>query len=63
MFVFKNVNFNKLFTGTLTQAIRNFSKSLESWLISAMQGCPEEMISIKVLFFIAFLFNHLLLLL
>ncbi|XP_060849947.1 DNA-binding protein RFX2-like isoform X2 [Rhopalosiphum padi] len=34
--------------GTLTQAIRNFSKGLESWLISAMQGCPEEMISIKV---------------
>ncbi|XP_025192518.1 DNA-binding protein RFX2-like [Melanaphis sacchari] len=33
---------------TLTQAIRNFSKSLESWLISAMQGYPEEMISIKV---------------
>ncbi|XP_050437589.1 transcription factor RFX3-like isoform X4 [Adelges cooleyi] len=34
--------------GTLTQAIRNFSKGLESWLTSAMQGCPEEMISIKV---------------
>ncbi|CAH1737097.1 unnamed protein product [Aphis gossypii] len=33
---------------TLTQAIRHFSKGLESWLISAMQGCPEEMISIKV---------------
>lgn len=39
---------NKLSTGTLTQAIRNFSKGLESWLTSAMQGCPEEMISIKV---------------
>ncbi|XP_029345976.1 DNA-binding protein RFX2 isoform X2 [Acyrthosiphon pisum] len=33
---------------TLTEAIRNFSKSLESWLISAMHGFPEEMISIKV---------------
>ncbi|XP_026807033.1 DNA-binding protein RFX2-like [Rhopalosiphum maidis] len=33
---------------TLTQAIRHFSKGVESWLISAMQGCPEEMISIKV---------------
>ncbi|CAI6363145.1 unnamed protein product [Macrosiphum euphorbiae] len=33
---------------TLTDAIRNFSKSLEAWLISAMQGCPEEIISIKV---------------
>ncbi|XP_060872996.1 transcription factor RFX3-like isoform X2 [Metopolophium dirhodum] len=33
---------------TLTEAIRNFSKSLELWLISAMHGFPEEMISIKV---------------
>jgi len=52
MFVIKNITFNKLCTGTLTQAIRNFSKGLESWLISAMQGCPEEMISIKVIIFI-----------
>lgn len=42
---------NNLFVGTLTQAIRNFSKGLESWLTSAMQGCPEEMISIKVSIF------------
>ncbi|CAI6363608.1 unnamed protein product [Macrosiphum euphorbiae] len=33
---------------TLTEAIRNLSKSLESWLLSAMHGFPEEMISIKV---------------
>eukprot|EP00102_Acyrthosiphon_pisum_P022351 XP_016659561.1 PREDICTED: DNA-binding protein RFX2 [Acyrthosiphon pisum] len=35
-------------TRTLTDAIRNFSKGVESWLVSAMQGCPEEIISIKV---------------
>jgi len=52
--MFKDVTINKLFIGTLTQAIRNFSKGLESWLISAMQGCPEEMISIKVIIFIPF---------
>ncbi|XP_076307567.1 DNA-binding protein RFX2-like isoform X2 [Tachypleus tridentatus] len=33
---------------SLTQAIRNFAKSLESWLTSAMAECPEEMIRIKV---------------
>ena len=33
---------------TLTQAIRNFAKSLESWLYSAMLGCPQELVSIKV---------------
>lgn len=42
---------NNTCVGTLTQAIRNFSKGLESWLTSAMQGCPEEMISIKVSIF------------
>jgi len=47
--------FNKLYLGTLTQAIRNFSKGLESWLTSAMQGCPEEMISIKVIVFMPIL--------
>ncbi|XP_073976592.1 regulatory transcription factor Rfx isoform X3 [Rhodnius prolixus] len=33
---------------SLTQAIRNFAKGLESWLSSAMQGCPSDMIDIKV---------------
>ncbi|XP_018095141.1 MHC class II regulatory factor RFX1 isoform X3 [Xenopus laevis] len=31
----------------LTQAIRNFAKSLESWLTSAMMNIPEEMVRIK----------------
>ena len=35
--------------GTLTQAIRNFAKGLESWLLAAMNGCPEEMVNVKVL--------------
>jgi len=52
VFISRDITNNKLCTGTLTQAIRNFSKGLESWLISAMQGCPEEMISIKVIIFI-----------
>ncbi|XP_022254437.1 DNA-binding protein RFX2-like [Limulus polyphemus] len=33
---------------SLTQAIRNFAKSLEGWLTSAMTECPEEMIRVKV---------------
>ncbi|XP_069703475.1 DNA-binding protein RFX2-like isoform X2 [Periplaneta americana] len=33
---------------SLTQAIRNFAKGLESWLTAAMTGCPEEMMHIKV---------------
>jgi len=36
------------FPGSLTQAIRNFAKGLESWLTAAMAGCPEEMMHIKV---------------
>ncbi|KAJ8001522.1 hypothetical protein DPEC_G00170360 [Dallia pectoralis] len=32
----------------LTQAIRNFAKSLESWLTGAMMNIPEEMVQIKV---------------
>ncbi|KAG9262654.1 MHC class II regulatory factor RFX1 [Astyanax mexicanus] len=32
----------------LTQAIRNYAKSLESWLTSAMMNIPEEMVRIKV---------------
>lgn len=35
-------------TGALTQAIRNFAKSLESWLTNAMMNIPEEMVRIKV---------------
>ncbi|XP_064477041.1 DNA-binding protein RFX2-like isoform X2 [Ornithodoros turicata] len=33
---------------SLTQAIRNFAKSLEGWLTNSMQGCPEEMVKVKV---------------
>ncbi|KAK7930210.1 hypothetical protein WMY93_006605 [Mugilogobius chulae] len=33
----------------LTQAIRNFAKSLESWLTGAMMNIPEEMVRIKVI--------------
>ncbi|XP_068071503.1 MHC class II regulatory factor RFX1a isoform X2 [Danio rerio] len=32
----------------LTQAIRNFAKSLESWLTNAMVNIPEEMVRVKV---------------
>ncbi|XP_066563855.1 MHC class II regulatory factor RFX1a isoform X2 [Amia ocellicauda] len=32
----------------LTQAIRNFAKSLESWLTTAMMNIPEEMVRVKV---------------
>lgn len=39
-----------LHPGALTQAIRNFAKSLESWLTNAMMNIPEEMVRIKVLF-------------
>lgn len=34
--------------GALTQAIRNFAKSLENWLTGAMMNIPEEMVRIKV---------------
>lgn len=37
-----------LFLGSLTQAIRNFAKGLESWLSAAMAGCPSDMVDIKV---------------
>lgn len=33
---------------TLTQSIRNFAKNLENWLTSAMIGCPEEIVQIKL---------------
>ncbi|XP_061680040.1 DNA-binding protein RFX2 isoform X4 [Syngnathoides biaculeatus] len=33
---------------TLTQAIRNFAKSLEGWLTNAMTNFPQEIIRIKV---------------
>ncbi|XP_068177488.1 MHC class II regulatory factor RFX1-like isoform X2 [Antennarius striatus] len=32
----------------LTQAIRNFAKSLETWLTGAMVNIPEEMVRVKV---------------
>ncbi|CAG5121101.1 unnamed protein product, partial [Candidula unifasciata] len=33
---------------SLTQAVRNFAKSLEGWLRSAMQNVPEEMFKTKL---------------
>ncbi|TNN22227.1 DNA-binding protein RFX2 [Liparis tanakae] len=33
---------------TLTQAIRNFAKSLEGWLTNAMTSFPQEIIRTKV---------------
>lgn len=33
---------------SLTQSIRNFAKGLENWLTGAMNGCPQEMVLIKV---------------
>lgn len=35
-------------SGTLTQAIRNFAKSLEGWLTNAMSNFPQEIIRTKV---------------
>lgn len=37
-----------LFLGALTQAIRNFAKSLEGWLNNAMNAIPQRMIQTKV---------------
>uniref|UniRef100_A0A673K9S6 MHC class II regulatory factor RFX1-like n=1 Tax=Sinocyclocheilus rhinocerous TaxID=307959 RepID=A0A673K9S6_9TELE len=38
----------------LTQAIRNFAKTLENWLTNAMINIPEEMVCIKVVCAAAF---------
>lgn len=32
----------------MTQAIRNFAKTLENWMTAAMLGFPEEMVVIKI---------------
>lgn len=37
-----------LLPGALTQAIRNFAKSLEGWLSNAMNAIPQRMIQTKV---------------
>ena len=34
----------------LTLDIRNFGRSLENWLLSAMNGCPEDIVVVKVTF-------------
>lgn len=34
--------------GALTQAIRNFAKSLEGWLNNAMSAVPQKMVQTKV---------------
>lgn len=39
-------------TGALTQAIRNFAKSLEGWLTNAMSSIPQRMIQTKVRVFV-----------
>lgn len=44
------------FAGSLTQAIRNFAKSLENWLKGAMTGVPEKMYKAKVSVFIVSLY-------
>ncbi|NXV40725.1 RFX2 protein, partial [Uria aalge] len=36
------------FAGTLTQAIRNFAKSLEGWLMNAMSEFPPHVVQTKV---------------
>lgn len=36
--------------GALTQAIRNFAKSLEGWLTNAMSAIPQKMIQTKVVY-------------
>lgn len=33
---------------SLTQAIRNFAKSLEGWLTQALSGCPPQLHEVKV---------------
>lgn len=40
--------FSVLVSGALTQAIRNFAKSLEGWLNNAMNAIPQRMIQTKV---------------
>lgn len=35
-------------SGALTQAIRNFAKSLEGWLTTAMNAVPQRMVQTKV---------------
>lgn len=47
-FIFINNICICLCKGSLTQAIRNFAKSLENWLKGAMTGVPEEMVKTKV---------------
>jgi hypothetical protein len=34
--------------GSFTSSIRSFAKSLENWLLTAMNGCPEDIIIVKV---------------
>lgn len=48
-----------IFAGSLTQAIRNFAKSLENWLKGAMTGVPDKMYKAKVLIIILELFTLL----
>lgn len=43
-----NSSIKFLYSGTMTQAIRNFAKTLENWMTAAMLGFPEEMVVIKI---------------
>jgi regulatory factor X 1/2/3 len=36
--------------GSFTSSIRSFAKSLENWLLTAMNGCPEDIIIVKVIY-------------
>lgn len=45
------------FPGALTQAIRNFAKSLEGWLNNAMNAIPQRMIQTKVHFQYSYYLN------
>lgn len=45
-------------SGSLTQAIRNFAKSLENWLKGAMHGVPDEMVKTKVSVDFCYLLNE-----
>lgn len=44
---------------TLTQAIRNFAKNLESWMSSSLEGYPTKCVQAKVCHYMVSLLCHL----
>ena len=36
------------FSASLTQAVRNFAKGLEGWLINSLEQIPKKMADVKV---------------